>query len=471
MKKLKVIIKNNKNIANNIIGAFIVRGGSLIVSLFTMPAYMRYFQNQTVLGLWFTILSVLNWVLMFDLGLGNGLRNKLPLATAEGDENKAHKYISSTYISMAILIFVLCIISFFIFPYIPWNNFFNIDKNLVSHDTLVTSVKIVFIGIMIQFLLKLITSILYAIQKSAIVNLLGLLSNIIILGFVLYAPAMGSEQSLIAMSWINVIAVNAPLLIVTIIIFSTILKNCKPSFKQYNNKYALEILKIGCVLLWLQIVFMIISSTNEFLISHLTNPSFVVKYQVYNKIFNVGSSLFVLALVPIWSAVTKAKGENNYSWIKKLYKILLLMTGLAFMCELAIVPFLQILVNIWLGDSAIDVRTGYAIIFAISNSIFILHNVNTSIGNGMSYFKTQIIWMTFAAVIDIPLSYLFVNLTGGWIGVVLANILSLLPFEILEPIYFNRYINKQKIQVEKFTTPKPSVLTVLDDSPNTEPII
>jgi len=50
--------------------------------------------------------------------------------------------------------------------------------------------------------------------------------------------------------------------------------------------------------------------------------------------------------------------------------------------------------------------------------------------------------MTFAAIVNIPLSILFVNLTGGWIGVVVANILSLLPFEIVSPICFNKYINR-----------------------------
>lgn len=442
MKKLKSLIIENKIILNNIIGSCIVRGGSIFLYLLTMPVYLRYFKNKTVLGLWFTIFSVLNWILMFDLGLGNGLRNKLPFAISEGDKLKARKYISSTYISTAILVFIVSIISFISFPYIPWNSFFNIDKNLISHYTLVKSVKIVFIGIMIQLLLKLITSILYVIQKSAIVNFLSLITNVIILVFILCIPTQDLDNSLIYMSWINVIAVNVPLLITTIYIFSTILKDCKPSFLYYNNKYAIEIMKIGGILLWLQIIFMIISSTNEFLISHLANPSAVVEYQAYYKIFNAISSLFVLVLVPIWSAVTKAQAEKRYSWIKKISKILYFMVGIALIVELAMVPLMQTMVNIWLGDSVIDVKIRYSIIFAIFNSIFILHSVNASLGNGMSYFKIQIIWMTFAAIIDIPLSYLLVHLTGEWIGVILANILSLLPFEILEPIYFGKYINK-----------------------------
>lgn len=442
MEKVHSFLGKNKIIINNIIGAFVIRGGALVLSLFTMPAYINYFQDQTVLGLWFTILSVLNWVLMFDMGLGNGLRNKLPIAIAKNDDKKMQEYISSTYISTTILIVVISTLAYIIFPYVPWNIIFNIDNGIISHETLVLSVKIVFIGIMIQFLLKLITSILYAIQKSAIVNLLSLTSSIIILISVLSLKTTNLESSLIIMSWINVIAVNIPLLIVSIFIFSTVLRKSRPSIKKYRNKYALEVLKIGSVLLWLQIVFMIISSTNEFLISFLSSPDSVVEYQAYNKIFNAVSSLFTLALAPIWSAVTKAQANRDFKWIKKLSNVLLIMGTVVLLLEFTIVPFLQILVDIWLGEGTIKVEAMYAIIFVISNSIFIFHNINTSIGNGMSYFKIQIIWMTFAAIVNIPLAYLLVNITGGWIGVILANIISLLPFEIIQPIYLRKYINK-----------------------------
>lgn len=444
MIKFKMIAKENKNLVNNIIGAFIVRGGSLVVSLFTMPAYLRYFENQEVLGLWFTLLSVLNWVFMFDMGLGNGLRNKLPITMTESDGKKTQQYISSTYISMSILVFILCAICLSIFQYIPWNNLLSIDLSLISHKTLVLSVKIVFMGILIQFLFKLITSILYAIQKSAIVNLLSLLSNIMILIFVSNAQPLTLEHSLITMSWINVIAVNIPLLIVTVIVFKTTLKGYRPRFKYYNKKFAVEVFKSGSTLLWLSIVFMVTSSTNEFLISHLTNSAAVVEYQVYYKIFNAVSSVFTLALAPIWSAVTKAQAEKNYTWIKKLSNVLLLMTGVALVIQLAIVPIFQQLVNLWLGTSTIIVNTEYALVFAIFNTLIVLHNVNTSLSNGVSYFKTQIIWMTFAAIVNIPLAYLFVQLTGGWIGVILANIISLLPYEIIAPIYFNKYINRSE---------------------------
>jgi len=51
--------ENSRSVIWNVSMAFLVKGAALVLSLFTVPAYMRYFQNQTVLGVWFTIVSVL----------------------------------------------------------------------------------------------------------------------------------------------------------------------------------------------------------------------------------------------------------------------------------------------------------------------------------------------------------------------------------------------------------------------------
>ena len=442
ISKVRKIIRSNLNIFMNILGAFIVKGGSMILSLFLLPAYIHFFGNKNILGVWYTILSILNWVLMFDLGIGNGLRNKLPEALVKKDNEKARSLVSSTYISTIIIVLVIGIIGFFIIHFLDWNSLLNVSADDLQPGVLKKAIRIAFFGIIIQFVLKLITSVLYAIQKSAFVNFLTLLSNCIIFIIISLLPASNAQDGIVLISYINILAVNLPLLIATIVLFWGKLRKMRPSFRFFDLSITKDVLGIGLTLLWLQLVFMIISSTNEFLISAFCGPADVVEYQVYFKIYNSIASVFSLMLVPIWSAVTKAQVERRFIWIKKAYQLLIGLAGMILIIGIGISFVLQPVVNLWLKEGSIVVKQMYAIIFAFSSYVFVIHIVNTSIGNGMSFFKPQTIFMTFAAVIDIPLAWIFVRIFGGWIGIVIANIVALLPFEIAEPIFFFGYINR-----------------------------
>lgn len=442
--------ENNRTIFYNTLGAFLVKGGALIVSLFTMPAYLRYFEDQQILGIWFTILSVLSWILTFDLGIGNGLRNHLVPALVKKEEEKIKSYISSAYVIIGSIVLLAIFISSIIFKYINWNVLFNITTDAISKDTLKTTVIIVFSGIMLQFLFKLITSILYAMQKSAINNLLRLLSSVIVLLYVSLAGSSDIETNLISLAVVNVLAVNIPLLLTTILIFSKKLKGCKPELKYFNKKYARDVVKLGGIFFWVQIMYMIITMTNEFFITLLTEPSMVVEYQIYNKLFTLIGTIFTLALTPIWSAVTKAVAEQNYSWIKKLYKILKLMALLAVFCEFGMIMILQYGINLWLGDKAIQANYYYAVVFALFGSILIWNGVLSSIANGFGELRIQSIFFTIGALIKVPAAWILVELLNSWIGVIVANIISMSLYCIIQPLWLNKFMNKKEIGDESY---------------------
>lgn len=447
MKSIKRINPQNKFVLVNIFGAFLVKGGALSFSVLLLPAYLAFFENQAVLGIWYTILSVLNWVIIFDLGLGQGLRNQLPAAIEAKNRKVIKECISTTYILMTLLTAALCVIGLVVIPYVNWNNVFNVSAEVVGNTNLSTCVQIVFGGIMLQMVLKIITSILYAYQKSAVVNVLGLASNVLIYLFLLVTPSKDIAANLITMSVVNVIAANLPYVICTVAVFATFLKDAVPSIKAFSSKYIKDIFNVGLTLLWLQIVFMVVSSVNEFLITSFCGPEYVVEYQAYYKIFKTAAMIVSLALTPIWSAVTRAQAQKNYTWIRKVYKLFLGLAVVCFVGELCIIPILQWVFNIWLGKGVMVANTGYALAFVLSSAIFVLHNINTSIGNGMSYFRIQTIWMTVAAVAFVPLSYVFVKITRSWIGVVIANVVSMLPYEVLAPVFTIRHINNMRADV------------------------
>ena len=78
---------HNRSLIYNIVGTFAVKGGTMLLSLISMPLYLNYFENNILLGVWFTMHTVLSWILVFDLGIGNGLRNHLTTALARNDRD------------------------------------------------------------------------------------------------------------------------------------------------------------------------------------------------------------------------------------------------------------------------------------------------------------------------------------------------------------------------------------------------
>ncbi|WP_066055707.1 lipopolysaccharide biosynthesis protein [Robertmurraya korlensis] len=437
--------ENSKIILNNAIGAMVIKGGGIIVSFLTFPAYMEYFSSQPVLGLWFTVLSVLSWILTFDLGIGNGLRNHLVPTLINNDTIKTKKYVSSAYVAIAIVVIFSMITAFIVFRFVDWNYFFNISTDVVSRETLNKTVLLVFSGIMLQFLLKLITSILYAMQRSALNNLLGLISNFLILVYVSFWNNEDIELSLIYLAGIYILSINIPLLVITVRIFSKQLKDCKPELNYFDKEYAKDIVKLGGAFFWVQIMYMIIVITNEFLISLLVSPSMVVDYQIYNKVFSLIGVFFLLALTPVWSAVTKAISEQNFKWVNQLYKNLKIFALIAVILQFLMIPFLQLFIDIWLGKNSIEVNYFYCFIFAIYGSLFIWNGVISSIANGIGQLKTQTIWLTVGVIVKVGASWYFVDIFNSWIAIVIANIIAMSFYCVIQPFWLSRFLKEKEL--------------------------
>lgn len=207
ISKLKNAGDNDKIVYKNVLGAFLVKGGALFVALYTLPAYIKFFNNDEVLGLWYTILSLLNWILNFDLGIGNGLRNYLSSSLSLGNRGEVKKYISSAYFSIGTIVLLLSVAFPFAVHNVNLNSVFSISPGDVTPKALYISAIIVFIGVMLQFWLKLINSVLYALQKSSVNNFLVLCTNVIILLFAMFYPSGSNSENIIIMAVVHAVAV------------------------------------------------------------------------------------------------------------------------------------------------------------------------------------------------------------------------------------------------------------------------
>lgn len=442
-EKIKNAGENDKIVYKNVFGAFLVKGGALFVSLYTLPAYIRFFHNDESLGLWFTILSILNWVLNFDLGIGNGLRNHLSTSLASNDRENARRYISSAYFTIGIISLIMAVIFPFVAKNIDWNSILNIKSEIVSEKALLLSVNIVFLGVMVQFFLKLINSVLYAMQKSSLNNFLVLISNVIILLVVLLVPSKTNDYNVILMAIIHAVAVAVPLLIMTFVVFGGKNKDLIPKISYVTKQHSKSVLSLGVTFFVIQLAYMIIMSSNEFLITSFSSNSDVVSYQAYYKLFSLGSTVFALMLTPLWSIITKAKAEKKLAWVKSTY-FKFIKIGLFFCIgEFALAFITKPLMIVWLGiDNLPPISIITGILFALLGSGMILSSVMSSVANGLGTLRVQLLCFLIGAVAKVPLSYILVKWLDNWTGVVLANIVAVFIYIVFQPFFFRKKLWK-----------------------------
>ena len=440
------VIDRNKELFWNIIGSFGVKGLAMVINVLSLPAYLAYFPNQKILGVWFTIISVLNWVLTFDLGIGNGLRNLIVNPLSNNDYNKVKEYISTAYVTIGAICLSLGVVFYFLVKFLNWNELLNISSDLITYNTLTNSVLLIFLAVLLQLFLRLITSILYALQKTAISNSISLISNSLILIFLLTYKEEDVSIALTSLSLVYIFAINIPLVMASLFVFAfTNLKKSRPNINFYRREYSSSIVKLGLMFLTIQISLLIINSTNEFIIAKFYSPKDVVSYQAYFKIFSVYLVLFSLLTIPIWSAITKAYEENRFSWIRKIYNYLNIV-GILFIVLIVItIFFFKDIISIWIGTGIVEIDFSTTILVGIYYMVMIFIYSANCVANGMSKLKPQLIINVTAAVLKIPLVIILSKYYNHWNIIIIVNILIMSPAIIIQPIMNIVELNKKEL--------------------------
>lgn len=436
---------NNKVIFTNSLGAFAAKGLALAVSFFTVPAYIDYFHDNVVLGIWYTVLSVIIWALNFDLGIGNGVRNLLVKAFAAKDYNKAKQIISSGLFANGLVTFFITAIGGVILASSNLHTLLNVPPGHVSDHVLTISVVMVFVAIMLRFFLTTISAVFYAMQKSMVNNFLALTVSILQLLYVLLFHFESVDEALIWLSVSYIITSNLPMAVAGLCVFCTKLHFCAPSFNYIDRSVIKSVMTLGVFFSLCQVLYMVIMNTNEFFITYYFGAEKTVEYTFYHKIFFLVSGILTLAVTPVWSMVTKAFAEKQYAWLKKLLGVFNFVGLSGIMAMFIIVPFLQQLMDLWLGKRAPVVELSVSIAFAAFTGTFLYSSLISTIANGLARIKLQVLCFLIGVILKIVIILIYAPTSSSWELVVWSNFIILGPYCVLQYIDLYHYFNKTNV--------------------------
>jgi O-antigen/teichoic acid export membrane protein len=435
----KVGIKSvrTKNIAKHIGWSLFYKIGSIIANFMLVPLTINYLDTENY-GIWLTLTSFISWFSFFDIGLGNGLRNKFAEAKALGNYKDAQAFVSTAYFTIGVISIVLVIAFFLVNPFIDWAQLFNANASLQGELSLLLPIIFAFFGL--QLVVKLITSIYQANQNHSIQGKIQFFGQALSL-LTIWGLTKTDQSSLLIFGSIFSALPVLILVGLNFFAFKTTFKAFKPKFSLWQKKYLKEITGLGFKFFVVQIAALILFSTDNFIISKLFGPEEVVPYNVAFKYFSIVTMAYTIIITPYWSSFTEAYAKKDFEWIKKsvsnIQKLwMLIPVGLIGMVFLA-----DWFYEFWVGDK-VTVPFSLSLSIALYITLLSYNMIYSNFINGVGKISINLIFSIISMIINIPLSIYFGKyLDWGPTGVILATCFCLLYALPFLPIQYNKIIN------------------------------
>jgi len=417
----------------NITVSFICKSLTILIGFLIVPLTLGYV-GKVEYGIWMTISSIIQWFGLFDIGLGNGLRNKLAEALARNDKEIARVYISSVF-AIITGIAVLMFAGFFLFAhFISWNAVLNTQA--IPNSELLSVVVMVFFFFCVGFVLNLVSSILQAMQRYAINDILGLITQL--LGLVaLYVLVNSTKGSLFYLCLVYGAKSAVVMLIAAIVLFLGSLKMYRPALKYIRFKKALPLLNLGARFFINQILYLIVTQTSVILVVQFFGPEDVTVFNLALRYMSITSMGYLIVLTPFLSAFTEAYTKNEYQWIRTTIKRINWIWLLCSFATILMIFSYKIFFKLWVGD-AVTIPLSLIIALAIYTIVGMWSGTYGLFLNGIGKIQLQFYVLGVQALLFFPLSYLFFKLDFGLISIVMAQII----FSIASAFFITKQYHK-----------------------------
>jgi len=403
--------------------------GAVAATLVATPLMLHLLGSQR-LGTWLVLLSVFQWITMFDLGISAGARNEIARAIAVGGEWRVRRAITTGWLYVTLISLALFLGAALALTLTPLPNW--LGEHAFNGVDVTTTLWLLLGGACATFALSYIQSVYAAMEKASAFSLYSLLVNTCFLLLLVIALVWSIDQ----MEWIAVMYIFA-------MIFGNawLIVRFRQNFPQYmpcrravDNSLRGAILGFGTRLFIIQLAALVIFTTSRVLTSAWLGPESVVVYDAGFKVFSIVTMVHTLIMSTIWSSFTQAYERKEFEWIRQTLKRLALLTLPLIAACVVLAALSPDIIRKWLGVEQVGSTALYSLL-ATMTILSCWSNIFAYLLNGIGNTRVQMISAIVAGAINIPAAYLFTVALGmGLPGIVLGSVVSLIPFSILGPL-------------------------------------
>lgn len=430
-------IKAKKNIS----ALFLIKGLSIAISLIIVPLTINYI-NPSRYGIWLTISSIVGWFSFFDIGLTQGLRNNFAVAKAKNDDSLIQTYVSTTYALLALIFSGVWIVFIIVNHFLNWSSILNVPEEMRNEVTQLAI--IVFSYFCIDFILRIITTLLTANQQPAKSSIIDVLGQILSLIFIVLL-VKSTEGSLIKLGFALCLSPLIVLLLTNLYFFRSEFKKYRPVFSKIKFSTSKQLFNVGFVFFIIQVAAVIQFQTANIVIAQNFNTEQVTSYNIVYKYFGVLNMVFAIFLSPFWSAATEAFHKNDIQWIKnsmnRYNQLNLVLLGVG----IIMLVLSETIYRLWLGKAVVQIDFALSFWGFIYFNIYIFGGKYVHFLNGINALKIQFYSSILSPILYILLALLFFQYFHlGVYAIFLASILANFNGYIIAPLQYHKIINLNK---------------------------
>ncbi|MGI4749981.1 MAG: lipopolysaccharide biosynthesis protein [Janthinobacterium lividum] len=414
---LSYFLKGNtrsKLAKKNIAYSIFLKGLSVVTTFLLVPITINYI-SATQYGIWLTLSSIVSWMSFFDVGLGNGLKNKLAQNNALDQNSNSKVFVSTTYVLLLIISIGLFSIFFTANTFIDWNKILNVKNSTEKFSTIALTVFGLFC---VQFVVQLLNTVLTACHAVAKVSLLLLISQVITL-LCVFLLTKYTHSSLLLLVSINGGIPVIVHIIASIWYYKNELKKFAPSFKFVDFKYAPLLLGSGGIFFIIQIGALILFQTDNIVIVQIFGPASVTEFNIAYKLFSVFIIGFNIIVTPLWSAFTDAYVVKDFGWIESIMtkmKYVWLFISISSVLLLFVAPYIY---KIWIKNT-IEIPISLSLSMSFYIIAYTWQTLHVYFLNGINKIRLQLYLVIISSIINIPIA-IFLAKRIGLAGITISN--------------------------------------------------
>jgi O-antigen/teichoic acid export membrane protein len=394
-----------RSVRSNISWSMISKIITMIVSFVSVPILLSLLGTDQY-GNWATLTSMVAVISILDFGVGNSMRNSVSSINISGYETVQSEFISF----FRLLIFIGLASSVLFVLFIP---LFEISSNHL------TAALFLYIPILLFLPLRLGHNVLQGIRANGLQSVLQVLGSWIFFIFigVSYLTNFRPTLNALAIVW------SLASLIVLFLVFNLAKKKLKLEVGSFFiNPFSFsqkKRLRVGIEFFVLQLASLVLFSIGNLLVFNHLGSSEVARYDVLNKVFQVGLSFYNIIIGIMWSEISVFRSEGNVQALKRTFRRLALIAGgFSILCLLGalIVP---LIIKLW-TNGKILIQTKESLIVAGLVSVQSWAYVGAVFMNAFEKIVPQIILSLVSIIFMIPLAYTLMDYDFGIASVPLA---------------------------------------------------